>query len=311
MPYALRPLLFALILILYANQAVSQQIAVFPPQIHQQITPESTISRDLQVFNTGEAALDFQCRFEPWGGWRDTTVSWVTAFPMEGQIGPGDTAIITFDFNSFGLSIENYLVNFMIASNDPKNPDLEVLAMLHVMDLNIYIFPDKDSIDPGDSVRMQVFVLGGTENYIYEWSSNPPGFSSSQKEPIVMPTVSSWFILQVTDGGYTNKDSVFIKVTPSSGIHGPGNVISSITIGPNPCRDHLQVFLQSSLNTSGQIIVTDLTGANVYTREVSIEKGSGNFILDTHILTPGMYLMYIRIRNHDGFEVKPIKFLKY
>ncbi len=224
-----------LLLLCASLPLVAQQIAVFPPQIHQQITPESTITRPLKVFNTGTESLDLVCRWEPWGTGRDTTVGWVTADPMQGQIAPGDSLTITFSFNSAGLPIQNYLVNFMIASNDPENPDYEVLAMLHVMDLNIFFAPEQDSLCAGDSTRIGLSVFGGTENYLYEWTSNPPGFFSVLEEPVVKPEKNTFYIVKVTDGGWWRKDSVRILASPL-----PGKPL--ITGGPATVDLHSQVI---------------------------------------------------------------------
>jgi PKD repeat protein len=49
----------------------------------------------------------------------------------------------------------------------------------------------------------------------YSWTSIPAGFTSSSANPVVSPTVSTWYYLTVTNSANcTNTDSAFIKILP-------------------------------------------------------------------------------------------------
>ena len=84
--------------------------------------------------------------------------------------------------------------------------------------LNISLFSSKDTICEGESININAIASGGSSLYTYSWSSKPVGFSGSNSNIQVNPLVSSWFIVNISDGGISpdSKDSIFIKVNSSS-----------------------------------------------------------------------------------------------
>jgi autotransporter-associated beta strand protein len=82
-------------------------------------------------------------------------------------------------------------------------------------------------------------AVGGNGTYTYSWTSSPPGFTSTQSNPVVTPTLGATsYILQVTDAfGCTNTDQIDITVnevptftvTNNSG-GGSGQICSGSTI---------------------------------------------------------------------------------
>jgi hypothetical protein len=424
-------ILFCLLVISYEMASAQQSrasgpiIGVFPPQIHQQITPESSISRTLFVFNSGDEPLEFTAGFAPytpvlvnydehcpaaggcscfigrvtfgdidtvtgctdyqdnimlttmlvkgfsypitvangdipdmadqcalWIDWDlsrsleeaemlvlepnpdhslfsgmvtvpenarngatrlrirmtrgeelspcDTSVTgevedysvevktWVNASPLAGQVLPGDTTDVTFFFNTAGMVISNHYITCQISSNDPETPLLDVLTMVHVMDLTIFITPEKDSLCEGDSTRLGLMVFGGTENYIYTWSSDPPGFHSSLKEPVVYPAINTWYYVNIADGGYSRTDSVFIKASPLPGkpaiISGPlsvdnhGSAISYFSASPASNADGYlwEVLPQYAGSASGSGLNGTVTWIAGFTGEAQIFVSAEN-----------------------------------
>jgi len=274
-------------------QQGAPQISVFPPEVHQQIAPEGYLSRNLLVFNQGDEPLEFDCYFSPWQGEGDTTVSWVTASPLSGTIMPGDTTIITLDFNSIGLEIMNYLVDLVINSNDPDNSELRVLAMLHVMPLEIYFLPESDSLSPGDSTQILIYVFGGSEIYTYTWTSNPSGFHSTIAEPVVSPLVDTHYILEVTDGGYSQKDSVLIKVGSTAGLAGTNPVLAQLSLHPNPSTDYVVLHIEAATAIQVEIDFLAQNGQVLKTLELTLQKGMNEQYLPISLLPAGMYLLRI------------------
>lgn len=81
--------------------------------------------------------------------------------------------------------------------------------------LHANIIPSADSVCPGGSVELTAQAFGGTGSRSFSWSSNPPGFSSSDSVVIVSPAVTTTYILEVTDqAGITTMDSVEIGLKP-------------------------------------------------------------------------------------------------
>jgi hypothetical protein len=266
---------------------VAPHIGTYPPQIHQQICQESTFTRYLSVFNTGDATLDFTASFT--GG----PFSWVTAYPLSGEIVPGDTIQIEFDFNSTGLPLDNYYADFLIESNDPDDTAHIVLAMLHVQDLTILLTPDEDSICSGCSTKLTTIVFGCSEQYSFSWSSDPPGFYSTEKSPVVSPLVNTVYTVTVTDGGYSKDKSVEIKVYGTNGIPENRNV-SDISVYPNPCDEKVYVKFMSELNFKGMICISDFSGRSLYSEDVIINEGLNELSIETSGIEKGVYLLSFR-----------------
>lgn len=57
-----------------------------------------------------------------------------------------------------------------------------------------------DIICQGDLVQLTAIPSGGTGNYVYSWSSVPPGFTSGIANPQAFPVVNTQYIVQVNDG---------------------------------------------------------------------------------------------------------------
>lgn len=66
----------------------------------------------------------------------------------------------------------------------------------------------------GDNSQLNANAFGGTGTYTYFWASNPPGFNSNQKDPVVTPSVTTTYIVEVFDGSDTESDMVMIVVNP-------------------------------------------------------------------------------------------------
>jgi hypothetical protein len=59
----------------------------------------------------------------------------------------------------------------------------------------------------GDSVQLNSVAYGGSGNYTYSWTSDPPGFTSSLKNPKVAPLGETKYTVSVSDGNQTHTDS--------------------------------------------------------------------------------------------------------
>ncbi len=66
----------------------------------------------------------------------------------------------------------------------------------------------------GERVDLNALVSGGAGTYTYTWSSNPPGFSSTEPDPTAFPTETTTYYVTTTDGYTTLSDSVTVEVFP-------------------------------------------------------------------------------------------------
>jgi hypothetical protein len=64
---------------------------------------------------------------------------------------------------------------------------------------------------PGTSVQLSATATGGS-SYIYSWTSIPAGFSSALQNPVVTPTVTTSYIVNVTSGTCSDTDTVTVMV---------------------------------------------------------------------------------------------------
>ncbi len=141
-----------------------------------------------------------------------TVLGWVTASPMEGTIEPGSTLDVTFNFNSAGMEVGTYQANYTIFSNDPDNSELVVPVTMHVDVLSVTVTADKDSLCFGGSTTLHANVIGGSGSFTYSWTSNPPGFVSTDPDPLVNPLVSTVYFVEVSDGSIILEDEIAIAV---------------------------------------------------------------------------------------------------
>ncbi|MCF8378208.1 MAG: choice-of-anchor J domain-containing protein [Bacteroidales bacterium] len=105
-----------------------------------------------------------------------------------------------------------------------------------------------DEICEGDSSQLNGTASGGSGNYSYLWTSDPPGFTSSEPNPIVYPDETTNYMLEINDGFVSMYDSVTVVVHQLPGM--PGTPIGISFLCAN--------FPSSTYSTSGA------SGANSY-----------------------------------------------
>ncbi len=67
-------------------------------------------------------------------------------------------------------------------------------------------------ICPGESALLSANASGGSSNYNYSWTSDPPGFSSTFANPEVNPEQTTTYTVEVFDGQLTLTDEVTVIV---------------------------------------------------------------------------------------------------
>lgn len=64
----------------------------------------------------------------------------------------------------------------------------------------------------GDSSQLNAGASGGSGTYTYAWTSNPPGFNSDIANPVVYPTETTRYYVDINDGTSTMTDSIDVVV---------------------------------------------------------------------------------------------------
>ncbi len=80
--------------------------------------------------------------------------------------------------------------------------------------LTVIATVDKDLICHDEIVNLFASPEGGSENYSYIWTSDPPGFSSTQQNPSDFPAQDITYYVEVTDGFTTLTADVSVSVNP-------------------------------------------------------------------------------------------------
>jgi len=68
----------------------------------------------------------------------------------------------------------------------------------------------------GDSSQLDVMATGGSGTYTYSWTSDPPGFTSTIRNPVVFPAYTTIYYAAVNDGTNTVNGSTSVTVQPAT-----------------------------------------------------------------------------------------------
>jgi len=96
------------------------------------------------------------------------------------------------------------------ASNCMSNDDVWVNVVGGPMSINVSA--DLLSICSGEQINLDVLPSGGSGDYLYSWTSDPPGFVSDIQSPSANPEVTTTYFVEVTDGYTTLNGQVAITV---------------------------------------------------------------------------------------------------
>ena len=64
----------------------------------------------------------------------------------------------------------------------------------------------------GQSTQLNATATGGSGTFTFSWTSIPPGFTSTQQNPIATPAVTTQYIAAVNDGTNTKTDTTTVTV---------------------------------------------------------------------------------------------------
>lgn len=68
------------------------------------------------------------------------------------------------------------------------------------------------TICSGETVQLFAVAGGGTQNYTYSWSSNPPGFTSNVAQPEATPLITTVYTVVVSDGFNSATGNITVAV---------------------------------------------------------------------------------------------------
>jgi len=90
------------------------------------------------------------------------------------------------------------------SQNAQSNCTVTVLAALP---LSVIATANPYTINMGASSQLNASPSGGSGTYTYTWTSNPAGFNSTQQNPVVSPTITTIYTVNVSDGSSNVSDT--------------------------------------------------------------------------------------------------------
>jgi hypothetical protein len=140
------------------------------------------------------------------------------------------------------------------------------------------------NISPGQSSQLNAIVTGGSGTYSYTWTSIPVGFNSNIQNPVVTPTVTTQYIVNVNDGIVTKGDTVTVTVSLN-----PLVVVASAT------PSDLCVGSSTQLNAQAT------GGSSSYTYSWTSDPAGFNSNIQNPTAQPTATTTYI-VHVNDGFN---------
>jgi hypothetical protein len=114
----------------------------------------------------------------------------------------------------YSLTTTDLITNCV--SSNQANVSIEVTGGA----LNTNPVATPDWICRGDTTQLHASAGGGNVGfYQYTWSSDPPGFSSNDPEPLVNPTVNTTYMISVFDGFNTTLGNTLVSIYAEPYIH--------------------------------------------------------------------------------------------
>ncbi len=116
-----------------------------------------------------------------------------------------------------------------------------------------------------------------------------------------------WAILNVTcngtKAGQTFEQAVYISATTNI----IKNKITNIKLYPNPVKDNMFIDFKSNKNAKTQISITNIMGQNIFSKDISLNKGSNKIIIPTTNLKKGIYFVNIYTNSNSKVTLKFVK----
>ncbi|MCX6249963.1 MAG: aryl-sulfate sulfotransferase [Bacteroidetes bacterium] len=155
-----------------------------------------------------------------------------------------------------------------------------------------------ETICSGGTVQLDVTASGG-DVYIYNWTSNPAGFTSNIKNPVVTPTVTTTYTVTIKNGPCSATDAVTITVNqlpPAPTITQTGDSLISSASSGN------QWFLNNNAipGATGQILVPSSNGS--YQVQVTDINNCTSPLSETFNVT---WMGTEQMTNMEAFSVFP------
>jgi hypothetical protein len=170
------------------------------------------------------------------------------------------------------------ILNLNFQVEEPTAMIIEGLEAIQISDL------------PGGSTACT--ISGGVGPYTYAWKNGNGDVIST--DPILSTTTPGIYTLTVTDNnGCTVEQTLDIVL----GLSEYSTSAIKLTAWPNPAADILQITIQGFQDERARLLIFDMTGKQVYAKELGILGNERTIQLDVNEWATGVYSIEIASEN--------------
>jgi len=171
-------------------------------------TPIANAGNTQSISGGGTASLNGSAT----GGSGDYSYSWAPANLLQNASIPNPTTLALTNSTVFTFYVIDNTTGCVVSD------DVQIFVIGGTLSVTATASPA--AICEGVQTTLLALPSGGTGIYNYSWSSNPAGFTSSAQNPVVSPTVSTQYIVQITSDIDTTSASVTVIVNFSPAVPG-------------------------------------------------------------------------------------------
>ena len=163
-------------------------------------SPLANAGDDIDVYVGETATLDGSAS----GGSGDYAYHWEPADLLDDPDIPNPTTVVLSSSTAFILNVTDTVT----ACDGQDTMWVNIVGA----PLGVTVAASTGVACAGDRVDLFTYPDGGSGEYTYSWSSNPPYFTSDAQNPSDFPSADVTYIVEVNDGFSTVKDSVSVVV---------------------------------------------------------------------------------------------------
>lgn len=145
--------------------------------------------------------------------------------------------------------------------------------------LNVNTTATPAVICAGESSQLNAEASGGSGTYTYSWTSDPSGFTSSIQNPVVNPTETTRYFVDVNDGTSTVSDSVDLTVNQLPAVSAGNDTVYCVWMAEFPVEGSGEYLGELLWATSGDGTFDDETALATNYAPGQGDKVSGSVTL--------------------------------
>ena len=196
--YSLQLMPFGFIQDLCGNNASSQTLEFYVDLN----SPIADAGEDIEIPFLTSTQLDGTAE----GGSGDFDYTWE---PAEKLVNPTEEDPVTINMietTEFTMHVTDHITGCQASD--------EVLVTIVGGEMSVTTTADPMAVCETNSSDLSAITSGGSGDYTYSWTSDPPGFTSNISNPTVFPDVTTTYFIEVYDGYSTITGQVTVAVHP-------------------------------------------------------------------------------------------------